>query len=140
VASLDVSITAQILNLLHDLRRELDLSLLFIAHDLATVRQACERIMVLYRGQVMELAPRTQLYAAPRHPYTRALLAAVPVPDPTRAQPQALAGPESSGAAGWAMGCVFRNRCPQAFARCAGEQPTLRSSGAGLAACHLPDL
>ena len=140
VASLDVSITAQIVNLLHDLRRELDLALLFIAHDLATVRQACERVMVLYHGQVMEIAPRTQLYAAPRHPYTRALLAAVPVPDPTRSQPLGLARPESAGTAGRATGCVFHSRCPQAFARCASETPVLRRCGAGLAACHLPDI
>jgi oligopeptide transport system ATP-binding protein len=140
VASLDVSITAQIVNLLGDLRREMDLSLLFIAHDLATVRQACERVMVLYRGQVMEIAPREQLYAAPRHPYTRALLAAVPVPDPSHALPDVLTtrAPEP-GRAGHG-GCVFRQRCPQVFARCASETPALRRVGAGLAACHLEEL
>jgi oligopeptide/dipeptide ABC transporter ATP-binding protein len=140
VASLDVSITAQIVNLLHDLRRDLKLSLLFIAHDLATVRQVCERIVVLYRGQIMEIAPRTQLYSAARHPYTRALLAAVPVPEPARTQPLAPAVRKVGSLANPGQGCVFRSHCLQAIARCAVETPILRSSGSGLAACHLVEI
>lgn len=140
VASLDVSITAQIINLLRDLQRELALSLLFIAHDLATVRLLCTRVMVLYRGQVMEIAPREQLYAAPRHPYTRALLAAVPVPDPRHALTAVPAARAAGDTAPESAGCVFRPRCPQAFARCAIETPLLRSTGSGLSACHLTDL
>ena len=140
VASLDVSITAQIVNLLRDLQRELDLSLLFIAHDLATVRQVCTRVMVLYAGRVMEIAPREQLYAAPRHPYTRALLAAVPVPDPRHARtgtPDLRTAGDRQGEPG---GCVFRPRCPLAFAPCINEDPPLRPAGAGLCACHLREL
>jgi len=144
VASLDVSITAQIVNLLADLRRELDLSLLFIAHDLATVRQVCERVMVLYRGRVMEISARETLYTAARHPYTRALLAAVPVPDPGHALPQAvIAAPPDELSSGKtslaARGCVFRQRCPQVFARCSEETPALRATASGLVACHLPE-
>ena len=144
VASLDVSITAQIVNLLADLRRELDLSLLFIAHDLATVRQVCERVMVLYHGRVMEISAREQLYTAARHPYTRALLAAVPVPDPGHALPQAVtASPPDEAPSGKTSvathGCVFRQRCPQVFARCSEETPALRATASGLVACHLPE-
>lgn len=140
VASLDVSITAQIVNLLRDLQRELGLSLLFIAHDLATVRQACTRVMVLYGGRVMETAPREQLFAAPRHPYTRALLAAVPVPDPRHARSGAPVLRPAGEGQFEPGGCVFRLRCPQAFAPCIDEVPLLRPTGAGLCACHLREL
>jgi oligopeptide transport system ATP-binding protein len=138
VASLDVSITAQIVNLLRELQRAFDLSLLFIAHDLATVRQLCGRVMVLYRGQIMEIAPREQLYSSPRHPYTTALLAAVPTPDPSRAVAGALPVRDLGDAPRPETACVFRHRCPQAFERCAAEIPTLRVSGTGSVACHLP--
>ncbi len=140
VASLDVSITAQIVNLLADLRSEMALSLLFIAHDLATVRQVCERVMVLYRGQVMEIGTREQLYAASRHPYTRALLGAVPVPDPSHARPAVLSSTPGDDRLASARGCVFRQRCPQAFGRCSEETPALRTTEGGLAACHLPEI
>jgi len=139
VASLDVSITAQIVNLLHDLKREFGLSLLFIAHDLATVRQVCERVMVLYRGRLMEIAPREQLYSAARHPYTRALLAAVPTPDPAHAGPAALAVGEPGTAPTEPGGCAFRHRCPLSAARCSTEIPQLRAAGSGLVACHFAD-
>ncbi len=112
VAALDVSIRSQIANLLRDLRDELGLSLLFIAHDLATVRFLCERVLVIYRGQAMEMAARDALYGNPRHPYTQALLAANPVPDPGRAAPQApapAAMPAPEGAHG---GCVFLRSLP----------------------------
>ena len=139
LASLDVSISAQIVNLLRDLKREFGLSLLFIAHDLATVRQVCERVMVLYRGQVMEIAPREQLYSAPRHPYTRALLAAVPTPDPRHARPVALAVGEPGTLPTEPGGCVFRQRCPLAAARCSSETPQLRAAASGFVACHYAD-
>ena len=139
MAALDVSIKSQIANLLRDMRDQLQLSLLFIAHDLATVRYLCDRVLVLYLGQVMESAPRAALYGAPRHPYTRALLAANPVPDPSRPQPVVpLAGevPLPGKAPG---GCVFRHRCPLAIARCETEVPLPRALGASLVACHRAD-
>ena len=150
VAALDVSIRSQIANLLHDMRAELNLALLFIAHDLPTVRFLCERILVLFRGQIVEQAPREALYGAPQHPYTRALLAANPVPDPARrpsAPAPALApGPHPASGAGAergvaaetavAGGCAYRDRCPLAVARCAREAPSIRPVGASLVSCH----
>jgi oligopeptide transport system ATP-binding protein len=139
VAALDVSIKSQIANLLRDMRDQLRLALLFIAHDLATVRYLCDRVMVLYLGQVMEIAPRTALYGAPRHPYTRALLAANPIPDPSRSQVAAPLLGEVPAMAAIARGCVFRHRCPIAVARCADEQPLLRPVGESMVACHRAD-
>jgi oligopeptide/dipeptide ABC transporter ATP-binding protein len=135
VAALDVSIKAQIVNLLRDMRDELRLALLFIAHDLPTVRYLCDRIMVLYLGQVMEIAPRAALYDTARHPYTRALLAANPVPDPSRPQrtPALLGEPTEIEAP---SGCVFRARCPLAVPRCSAERPLLRAVGESMVACH----
>jgi len=135
VAALDVSIKAQVANLLRDLQRELGLALLFIAHDLGTVRYLCDRIMVLYLGRVVETAPRDALYAAPRHPYTRALLAACPVPDPLRPPPEPLrmATPLPQVTT---VGCAFRPRCPLAIERCAHEAPAPRVVGASIVACH----
>ena len=138
VAALDVSIKSQIANLLRDMRDELRLALLFIAHDLATVRYLCDRVMVLYLGRVMEIAPRAALYGAPRHPYTRALLAANPVPDPNRAPLAPLRG-EVPALTEDARGCTFRHRCPMAVARCAEETPLSRLVGGSLVACHRAD-
>jgi oligopeptide transport system ATP-binding protein len=139
VAALDVSIKSQIANLLRDMRDELRLALLFIAHDLATVRYLCDRVMVLYLGHVMEIAPRTALYGAARHPYTRALLAANPIPDPTRAQVAAPLLGEVTALADIPRGCVFRHRCPIAVGRCAEERPLLRPVGESMVACHRAD-
>jgi oligopeptide transport system ATP-binding protein len=136
VAALDVSIKSQIANLLRDMRDQLRLALLFIAHDLATVRYLCDRVMVLYLGHVMEIAPRAALYGAPRHPYTRALLAANPVPDPTRSYSAPPILGEIPALAEVSSGCVFRQRCPIAVARCAEERPLLRAVGASTVACH----
>jgi oligopeptide transport system ATP-binding protein len=136
VASLDVSIKSQISNLLRELQRELGLALLYISHDLATLRYACDRVMVLYLGHIVEVAPRDLLYAAPRHPYTRALLAAVPVPDPQRQPPAALVAGEAPLPALGAGGCPFRARCPQAIDVCAREAPPLRTLGQSQVACH----
>lgn len=136
VAALDVSIKSQIANLLRDMRDQLHLAMLFIAHDLGTVRYLCDRVMVLYLGRVMEIAPCAALYAAPRHPYTRALLAANPIPDPTRSQLAAPIAGEMPAVGTAEGGCVFCRRCPMAIARCAAERPLLRRVGESLVACH----
>jgi oligopeptide transport system ATP-binding protein len=136
VASLDVSIKSQISNLLRELQRELGLALLYISHDLATMRYACDRVLVLYLGRVVELAPREALYTQPRHPYTRALLAAVPVPDPARQPTAALVAGEAPRLPRGAGGCLYRARCPLAVARCTLEVPALRQIGATQVACH----
>lgn len=135
VAALDVSIRSQIANLLCDMRAELGLALLFIAHDLPTVRFLCDRVLVLFRGQIVEQAPRDALYGAPQHPYTRALLAANPVPDPAR-PPVAVAPPPAGQSGGSAGGCAYRQRCPLAIARCAQEAPQLRLVDDNLVSCH----
>ena len=135
VAALDVSIKSQIANLLRDMRDEMDLAMLFIAHDLPTVRYLCDRVMVLYLGRVMETAPTAALYGAPRHPYSRALLVANPIPDP-RLRLAAPIGGEVSASAALEHGCVFRHRCPIAIARCAAERPLLRPVGQSMVACH----
>jgi oligopeptide transport system ATP-binding protein len=142
VAALDVSIRSQIANLLRDMQSDLGLSLLFIAHDLATVRFLCDRVLVLFAGRLIEQAPRDVLYATPQHPYTRALLAANPVPDPARLPPTTL--PSASGPDNAALrearlahvGCAYRHRCPLAVARCAQEVPALRQVGASFVSCH----
>ena len=129
VSALDVSIQAQIINLLKELQQEMGLALVFIAHDLAVVKHVSQRIMVMYLGKTMELADKRHLYAQPRHPYTRALLSAVPVPDPRLERSkviQLLAG-DLPSAIDLPAGCVFRSRCPNAFDRCAVEVPPLKA-------------
>jgi oligopeptide transport system ATP-binding protein len=139
VSSLDVSIQAQIVSLLLDLKREHGLSLLFVSHNLAVVRQLCDRVLVMYLGRMMELAPAADLLERPLHPYTRALVAAVPLPDPD-VQPGrlglALAGEPPSPAAP-PSGCVFRTRCPFAIERCAAEVPAWEAAAPlHQVACH----
>jgi oligopeptide transport system ATP-binding protein len=138
LSALDVSIKAQIANLLRDLQRQLQLSLLIISHDLAAVRFCCDQVLVLYRGQVMEVAATDTLYRDPRHPYSRALLAAVPVPDPQAARqpPPALQGVDAQPAH---MGCPFSPRCPLAIDRCRIERPEPRQVAGSLVACHRAD-
>jgi oligopeptide transport system ATP-binding protein len=138
ISALDASIKSQIANLLKDLQQEFQLSLLFIAHDLAAVRFSCDRIMVLYLGRVMEIAGRASLFESPRHPYTRALLQAVPIADPVRARARAVSplSGEIPSPMSPPSGCVFRTRCPLAIARCAAEQPRLRRIGDNEVACH----
>jgi oligopeptide transport system ATP-binding protein len=138
LSSLDVSIKSQIGNLLKDLQRERQLAMIFISHDLAAVRFSCERVLVLYLGRVLEVADRDTLFEAPAHPYTRALLQAVPIPDPVAARArrrEPLAGEIPSPLAP-PSGCVFRTRCPHAIERCAQELPALRSLGSRQVACH----
>ncbi len=136
VAALDVSIRSQIANLLHDMRAELGLAMLFIAHDLPTVRYLCDRVLVLFRGQLVEQAPRDALYGAPQHPYTRALLAANPVPDPSRRPTPAVPSLVPAQSPGHMAGCAYRDRCPLAVARCTQEAPPIRQVGASLVSCH----
>jgi len=138
VSALDVSIKAQIVNLLADLQAEFGVSLLFIAHDLASVRHVSHRILVLYLGKVMELAPWDEIYRAPRHPYTQALIQAIPPADPRRARtrPARPLSGEPPSPITPPSGCVFRTRCAHAVERCAQEVPLLRQVGASLVACH----
>jgi oligopeptide transport system ATP-binding protein len=141
VSALDVSIKAQILNLLSDLQAHFGLSLLFIAHDLASVRHASHRVMVLYLGKVMELAPWREIYRTPLHPYTQALIQAIPPADPRRARsnPVKPLGGELPSPISPPSGCVFRTRCPHAIERCSLEVPVLRPVGESLVACHLAE-
>ncbi|GLQ53122.1 ABC transporter ATP-binding protein [Devosia nitrariae] len=141
VSALDVSIQAQIINLLRELQIRLNLTMLFIAHDLAVVEYIADTVIVLYLGRIMEKAPARQLYSAPQHPYTRALLSSVPSPDPTRrANRQILTG-DIPSPANPPSGCVFRTRCPVAIDACAGIVPPLREVAPGhFKACIRDDL
>ena len=131
VSALDVSIQAQILNLLKKLKQSRRLSLIFISHDLAVIRHIADKVMVLYLGRIMELASNEQLFAQPQHPYTQSLLAAVPVADPQLARQRqytALEG-EIPSALHPPSGCAFHSRCPQATARCSQQRPLLLTTG-----------
>jgi peptide/nickel transport system ATP-binding protein len=142
VSALDVSVRAQILNLMRRLQREFDLTYLFIGHDLSVVEHICNRVAVMYVGKIVELAETKALYARPRHPYTEALLSAVPNPDPDLRDPdrQILLEGDVPDPANPPSGCYFHPRCRYAQDRCKTESPPLRDIGDGhLAACHFAE-
>ncbi|CAM2845661.1 ABC transporter ATP-binding protein [Paenibacillus sediminis] len=141
VSALDVSIQAQIINLFSDLQEQRSLTYLFISHDLSVVEHLCNRIAVMYLGNIVEIADRDELFSRPLHPYTKALLSAVPVPDPTRKRERIILKGDIPNPADPPSGCKFHTRCPFAVERCRTEVPEFRSVGGDHAvACHLVEV
>jgi oligopeptide transport system ATP-binding protein len=143
VSALDVSIRAQILNLLQRLQQQFNLTYLFISHDLSVVRHVADRIAVMYLGKIVEMADRDELYTAPKHPYTRALLSAVPIPDPKveRGRQRITLSGELPNPMNIPRGCRFHTRCPMAQAICREVEPAFEAKGGNrhLAACHFSE-
>ncbi|TXH99202.1 MAG: ATP-binding cassette domain-containing protein, partial [Rhizobium sp.] len=141
VSALDVSIQAQVINLLRGLQRRLSLTMLFISHDLAVVEYLCDRVIVLYLGRIMEIAASADLYARPSHPYTRALLSAIPSSDLGRKRDRQILKGDIPSVANPPSGCVFRTRCPLALDACAAAVPQLRQVAPGqFKACIRDDI
>ena len=138
VSALDVSIQAQILNLLKDLQRDFGLAYLFVSHNLATVRYMSDRVAVMYLGRIVEAGPCEDLFRAPLHPYTRALMASALPSHPTAERPQIAVAGELPSALDLPTGCRFRTRCPLAAEICARDEPVLTGTGGHAAACHFP--
>ena len=139
MSSLDVSVQAQILNLLEAMKARYELTMLFISHDLAVVKNISDRVAVMYLGKLCELAPADDLYGAPAHPYTRALLSSIPRPTPGHEADEPGLSGELPSPLDPPSGCRFRTRCPRAEQRCAEEEPQTRSIGADhFVACHFP--
>ena len=132
VSALDVSIQAQILNLLADLQERFNLAYVFISHDLAVVRQVADQLAVMYLGRFAETGPAERIFAVPCHPYTRALLSAVPIPNPERAVTEPALGGDVPSPLNPPSGCAFHTRCPHARERCATERPALEATGDGV--------
>ncbi|MFW9787360.1 MAG: ABC transporter ATP-binding protein [Candidatus Thorarchaeota archaeon] len=138
VAMVDVSIKAQILDLMMDLKKEFDLTYLFISHDLATARHVCDRIAVMYLGKIVEVADKDSIYEDPLHPYAVGLMSAIPIPDPKAKKTEAVPRGEIPSPINPPSGCRFHPRCPKAFDRCPEEEPQLLDVGNGRqVACHL---
>ncbi|WP_409020607.1 ABC transporter ATP-binding protein [Brevundimonas vesicularis] len=141
VSALDVSTQAQIVNLIRRLKKEFGVAIIFISHDLSVVRRLCERVMVMYLGKIMEIGPRDVIFENPRHPYTQALISAVPIPDPIRqaARPPVKLTGEIASPIDPPSGCVFHTRCPKTAPPCRGRTPYLEATIPGenrLTACH----
>ena len=140
VSALDVSVQAQVINLLLDLKDQYALSYLFIAHDLSVVRHISDRVAVMYLGNIVEMADCDDIFAHPAHPYTQALLSAIPVPDPTRRRERIILSGDVPTPINPPTGCRFHTRCPAAYRRCRNEEPRLKRVAAGhQVACHLYD-
>ncbi len=140
VSALDVSIQAQIINLLQQLQAEFGLTLLFVAHDLSVVKHICDRVAVMYLGKIMEMADKKSLFSNPKHPYTQALLSAIPIPDPTKRKEQDILMGDVPSPVNPPAGCRFHTRCPQVMDICKKEEPPLREVRQGYhVACHLYD-